>query len=301
MPQRVVDVFEPVEVDDADRHRMLLGRGGYRVVRPLLEQHPVRQLGERVVGGEKRIRLHLTAQAPARRERDREQDDVQDRKTVDEVVMQAVQSRRDVGLDRRVGQVHLEDSHGVLGLPGPELLVDLHDRRVIGKLRMIVGVQRRQARDDSALRRVDGFVVDRTVRSRRVAGEHDVPAEVAQAQPEHFAIGDRSPDLALQSGFLARSQVRRQVVPFEQRLDRGSGDQSRLRTAFRETSMPGLGAVRAVHHQSEDDHRHDAEQRAGQESQRVRTGAAHPGPAHSLLIGQDGGDVEAGMAGQRVL
>ena len=239
------------------------------------------------MGGEKRIRLHLTTQPPARRERDREQHDVQDRETVDEVVVQAVQSRRDVGFDRRVGQVHLEDAHWVLGLSGPQLLVDLHDRRVIGILRVIVGVQCRQARDDGALRRIDGFVVDRAVHSLGVAGEHDVPAEVAQPQPEHFAIGDRSPDLALQSGFLAHGEVRRQVVSLEQRLDRGPGDEPRLRTAFGETSMPGLGAVRAVHHEPEDDHRDDAEHRAGQESQRVRTGATHPGPAHVLLIGPE--------------
>ena len=62
VPERVVDLLEAVEVDEQDRELVVAARGeGERALDPVLEQHAVRQAGERVVGG--------LAAEPARGER----------------------------------------------------------------------------------------------------------------------------------------------------------------------------------------------------------------------------------------
>ena len=97
MAERVVDLLEPVEVDDGDRGRLSRCRTArHRLLGALVEQRPVGELGERVVLGQELVLLDLVAQAPADRHRDREQHAVQERKTDEEVAVQVVETRGDV-------------------------------------------------------------------------------------------------------------------------------------------------------------------------------------------------------------
>ena len=112
----VVDLLEPVQVDDGDGgpgvapHRLHDGFVG-----ALVEQRPVGQLGERVVLGQELVLLDLLAQTAADRHRDDEEDHVQRPEPEEEVAVQRVQPGVDVRGDGRVGQVDLEHAHDVLG------------------------------------------------------------------------------------------------------------------------------------------------------------------------------------------
>ena len=118
MPEGVVDVLEVIEVDDRHRHRRALRRGlGDRGARAAEEQRAVGQVGESVVVGQKGVDRQFAPQAPAHRDSDREQEQVEGGQAEAQIEVEAVQARADVVGDRRVGEVDLQTPTRRLGSP----------------------------------------------------------------------------------------------------------------------------------------------------------------------------------------
>ena len=130
VPEGVVDLLEPVEVDDRehDRHVLALRRGDRRRG-ALLVDGAVRQVGERVVLGEVGVDAKLAAQAARHGHRDGEQRDVQRAEGEGEVAVEPREPGADVRVDGRVGEVDLEHADAVQGGAGCERDVDLDRAR----------------------------------------------------------------------------------------------------------------------------------------------------------------------------
>ena len=108
--QGVIDLLEPVEVDHRDRAGSLLGCLRDGALRPVGELRAVRHARQRVVLRQVCVDGRLVAKATGQRRRHSQQRGPQDEQPHDESSAQPGLAAGDVGLDRGVGQVDLEDA-----------------------------------------------------------------------------------------------------------------------------------------------------------------------------------------------
>src|ERR1700683_2355195 len=112
MAERVVDLLEPVKVDDSNRcgsTRRTSPAGG--VLPSSMEQCPVRKIREGIVLSHVGVDRDLMPQLSSDREGDAEQGDIQSGQSDGEVSIETVDASVDFGLDRSVGQIDLEHPH----------------------------------------------------------------------------------------------------------------------------------------------------------------------------------------------
>ncbi len=268
--QGVVDLLEPVQVDDGDGSTRVAPHGSqHRLLGALVEQRAVGQLGERVVLGQELVLLDLLAQAAADRDRDEEQHEVQGPQAQGEVAVQRVQAGAHVLGDGRVGQVHLEHAHDVLGGSRREGQVDLDGLRAQRQAGVVaVGVEVRELGGDLAVGSPDGLVVDLLGESRPVVGVDDVARHGLQAQAEDVVVAHRPFDQAAHGDPLGRTEPLAEGPPVEERLDGRLRHDLRLGPAFGHAALPGVVAVAGPEGHAEQDHRHGRDRRVGDEQPR---------------------------------
>ena len=128
VPEGVVDVLEAVEVDQrdrAERRRPHLGQ-----LRDPAREHPaVRQAGELVELREVGVGPGVLPQPARRHETQAGQDDIEGEQSRCEIDVQAVQPHDDVGADRRVRQIDLEDADARAIGSRDQRPIDLDDLR----------------------------------------------------------------------------------------------------------------------------------------------------------------------------
>ena len=240
----VVDLLEAVEIDDGDRRRLSqcpptrhLGLGSP------VEEHAVGKIGERVVLGQIRVELDLAAQPASYPERDSEQDHVEGGQPDQEVAVEGVKPAADVGLDRRIRQVHLEDADPLVMVAGEEWKIDLDRLRARLSAVVAVGVDPGQAGYDGTVGGVQGFVLGALMEPGAVVGEHDCAGQITEAEPLYVATGDGITGQPVELGLFAGTEASAQRPPVEQWLDGGVGHQLSFRAALGQTSTSRLGAV----------------------------------------------------------
>ena len=132
-------------------------------------------------------------------------------------------------MNRRVGQVELEHTDSGLLRTREEWLVDLDNLRPGLPAVVRVRVQTSQASHDLATRGFDRLVFGTLGESRAVIGEHDVPGQVADPQPDHVVVTDgsiRDPSQRVEDRPAAEATVEWRGA--EQRFDRGLRHQLRF-------------------------------------------------------------------------
>ena len=87
--------------------------------------------------------------------------------------------RADVGIDRSIWEVQLEDADTLSVMTGSDRHVDLYGLRTNRSAVVVVGVKVGQALDNLAPSRVQRLILGFLPEARPVVGEHHPPGQVA--------------------------------------------------------------------------------------------------------------------------
>ena len=273
--------------DDPPR-RALVGDERLRVT---LEQDPVALLARAELLGLCRVERELAPQPATDRQRDGEEDEVEQREADREVDVEVVEARGHVGADRRVGEVELEHANPASRRTGHQRLVDLDRRGSERPAVVAVRVEVRQVADHRAVRRLDHLVLGlAVVEPGSVVGVDDVAGEVADSHPQDRRVGrvHGSRDEAVERATLRARDAGGDRASVEQRLDRGLSDDLGLVAALIETTAVRLARQAQREPDAEREHGDEQDRRISREEAGGRAAGRTGQPlrlSHTLRIG----------------
>ena len=287
VPEDLVDLPEPVDVDDRDRD----GAGTVELEgapEELRHRGAVGEAGQRVRPGEPAVRLRGSPQPARHRPGDRAEQTPEHEQPAGEQRGRAARGVVDRGRDRRVGHVDLERAERTRGSTGHvHRDVDLDGAwPVRGRAVARVGVQAGEQPDRRSLDRLDDLVVGGAERSPpgEVRIEHDVALPVAQAESDDVAFPQQRLERIAQRVLLGDGRTVGERVTGQVRLHRRSGDGVGDRAPLGQAARVEIGAERAGEQHAEDEDRDQADGRVEAEQpepgtllEHVELSAPHPG------------------------
>jgi hypothetical protein len=271
MTERVVDLLEPIEVDDGDRDGAAVA-GGVETGRSdaPVEGGPVGQVGERVVLGPIFVQPDLMTEPPAHRHRDPQQHEIQRGETDRQIEVQAVEPGADVRVDRSVGEVDLENPDSVFGRAGRERHVDLNRRRPDRPNVVGVRVQVREPGHDLTVGGIERFVLGSLPEARTIVGEDDLTREAPEPEAQNVVVGDDPLGEHSHRRQLAWSEALADRASAQPGLDRRLGDEDGLGSPLGQAPLAGLGAVGERQDHAQDHDRKQADRGVGSYESRHR-------------------------------
>jgi len=243
VPERVVHVLEPVEVDDEDRDAALVALSREeRLLRPVVEERPVGQAGERVVQRLELVLLRLALE-PARRARDDpEEHGVQEREAPEQQEVRRERVVGDRGADGRIREVDLERALRWARTVESQRHVDLEQLAVAAVVGVLGVVESAHLRRDVVVERLPelGGGREDSADEPVVVGVDDAPVAVPDLDPCDLAPNQVDAKGAVEDLEPLRRQAVSQVGRRQERLDAEARREERGLARIRERPPLGL-------------------------------------------------------------